>query len=102
MADWFLNLPEAVIEAVNPFAKTGGDESAFVPDTTGTAFDPFLFKYVETFVPDQTGKKFSPHVTIGIAPLGWLEDVEKQHFNTFAFGAKGIATYQLGNFRNRL
>jgi hypothetical protein len=57
-----------------------------------------LFKYVETFVPNQTGEKFNPHVTIGIAPLGWLEEREKQPFSSFTFGAKGIAVYQLGNF----
>jgi hypothetical protein len=57
-----------------------------------------LFKYIDTFVPNQTGKKFDPHVTIGIAPLGWLEDLEKQPFSTFTFSAKGIGTYQLGNF----
>jgi 2'-5' RNA ligase len=97
-SDELLALQQAVIEAVNPFARTGGDESAFVPDATGTPFDPLLFKYVDTFVPNQTGKKFNPHVTIGIAPLEWLEDLEKQPFGTFTFGAKGIATYQLGNF----
>jgi hypothetical protein len=91
-------LQQAMIEAVNPFARAGGDGSAFVPDPTGTPFDPMLFKYVETFVPGQTGQKFNPHVTIGIAPLGWLEDREKQAFSTFAFEAKGIAVYQLGNF----
>jgi hypothetical protein len=37
-------------------------------------------------------------VTIGIAPLGWLEDLEKRPFSTFTFGAKGLAIYQLGNF----
>jgi 2'-5' RNA ligase len=93
-----LALQKAVIEAVNPFARSGGDESAFVPDATGTPFDPLLFKYVDTFVPSQTGEKFNPHVTVGIAPLGWLEGLEKRPFDTFAFGAHGIATYQLGNF----
>jgi 2'-5' RNA ligase len=97
-SDELLALQQAVIEAVNPFARAGGDESAFVPDATGTPFDPLLFKYVDTFVPNQTGKKFNPHVTIGVAPLGWLANLEKQPFSTFTFGAKGIATYQLGNF----
>jgi 2'-5' RNA ligase len=91
-------LQNAVIEAVEPFAQIGGDASAFVPDTSGTAFDPMLFKYVETFVPSQAGKKFNPHVTIGIAPIGWLEVLEKQPFTKFSFGANGIAVYQLGNF----
>lgn len=93
-----LALQEAVIEAVNRFARTGGDASAFVPDPTGTPFNPLLFKYVETFVPEQTGEKYRPHVTIGIAPIGWLEEIEKQPFDTFTFGAKGIAVYHLGNF----
>jgi 2'-5' RNA ligase len=97
-SDELKSLQGAVIDAVNRFARTGGGASAFMPDTTGTPFDPQLFKYVETFVPNQTGDKFNPHVTIGIAPLGWLEDVEKQFFSTFTFGAEGIAVYQLGNF----
>ena len=91
-------LQEAVIAAVDGYARTGGGESAFVPDTTGTPFDPLLFEYVETFVPNQTGERFNPHVTIGIAPLPWLEEQEKQPFKQFTFGANGIATYQLGNF----
>lgn len=91
-------LQQAVIEAVDVYAKRGGDQAAFVPDPSGTPFDPMLFKYVETFVPSQTGDKFNPHVTIGVAPLPWLEDLEKKPFNRFTFGAKGLATYQLGNF----
>jgi len=92
------SLQQAVLKAVTPFARTGGDVSAFVPDASGASFDPLLFKYVETFVPHQTGDKFNPHVTIGIAPLGWLDSIEKQPFSTFTFGTKGIAVYQLGNF----
>jgi len=93
-----LALQKAVIEAVNDYAQEGGGESAFVSDKSGTPFDPQLFTYVETFVPQQTGKKFNPHVTIGVAPLGWLEEQEKKPFENFTFGATGIATYQLGNF----
>ncbi|MCX7304140.1 MAG: 2'-5' RNA ligase family protein [Hyphomicrobiales bacterium] len=91
-------LQQAMIDTVNPFAKQGGAASAFVPDATGAPFDALLFKYVDTFVPSQTGEKFNPHVTIGIAPLGWLEEQEAQVFSPFNFGAKGIAVYQLGNF----
>ena len=97
-SDELLALQQAVIDAVNVYAKAGGGEAAFVPDPSGTPFDPILFQYVETFVPNQTGQKFNPHVTIGIAPLGWLEDLEQQPFEAFTFGAEGIATYQLGNF----
>ena len=93
-----LALQRAVIEAVNVYAREGGGESAFVPDKSGTPFASFLLEYVETFVPNQTGEHFNPHVTIGVAPLGWLKDLEKKPFDKFTFGAKSIATYQLGNF----
>ena len=91
-------LQQALIEAVNVYARRGGSESAFVPDKSGTPFDPILFEYVDTFVTNQTGDKFNPHVTIGVAPLDWLKELEKEPFDKFTFRAKGIATYQLGNF----
>lgn len=97
-SDKLIELQDEVIAAVSPYSKSGGGEAAFVPDKSGTPFDPLLFKYVETFVPSQTGDKFNPHVTIGVAPLGWLEELEKKPFEKFTFGAKGIAIYQLGNF----
>ena len=93
-----IELQNEIIAAVSPYSKSGGGEAAFVPDKSDTPFDPLLFKYVETFVPNQTGDKFNPHVTIGVAPLGWLEELEKEPFNKFTFGARGIAVYQLGNF----
>lgn len=91
-------LQRAIISAVDVYARQGGDQSAFVPDKSGTPFDPLLFKYVETFVPNQTGDNFNPHVTIGVAPLEWLKELEKKPFNKFTFGAKGLGIYQLGNF----
>jgi len=93
-----LALQKAVVDLVNPYDKGEADESAYVPDPTGTAFDPLLFEYVATFVPGQTAEKFNPHVTIGLAPKIWLEEIEAEPFDSFQFGAKGIAVYQLGNF----
>jgi 2'-5' RNA ligase superfamily len=93
-----LALQADVVEALAPYRQSGGDEAAFVPDPTGTAFDPLLFKYVESFVPAQTGEKYNPHVTTGIAPRAWLEAREAEPFKPFTFGVDGIATYQLGNF----
>ncbi|WP_207061201.1 2'-5' RNA ligase family protein [Motiliproteus sp. SC1-56] len=91
-------LQQAIIGAVDIYAQPGGNQSAFVPDKSGTPFDSLLFEYVETFVPNQTGEKFNPHVTIGVAPLEWLKELETQPFDTFSFGADGLAVYQLGNF----
>ena len=93
-----LKLQRAITEVVNIYACTGGGESAFVPDKSGTPFDPLLFKYVETFASAQTNEHFNPHITVGIAPRNWLEEIEKKSFNNFTFGASRIATFQLGNF----
>jgi hypothetical protein len=93
-----LLLQQEIVKAINIYAREGGDESAFVSDKSGMPFDPFIFEYVETFVPRQTGERFNPHVTVGIAPLDWLKEKKKKPFDTFTFGATGIATYQLGNF----
>ncbi len=91
-------LQQAIINAVDGYTRVGGGQSAFVPDKSGTPFNPLLFKYVEHFVPGHTGDKFNPHVTVGVAPVEWLREAEKKPFNKFSFGSVGIATYQLGNF----
>ncbi|WPL17759.1 2',5' RNA ligase family [Thiorhodovibrio winogradskyi] len=91
-------LQQDVIEAGRDYARKGGDESAFVPDQSGSPFDPSLFHYVETFVLNQTGDRFNPHVTIGVAPLNLLQELEQKPFDKFTFGANDIAIYQLGNF----
>ncbi len=91
-------LQQAVIEAVNVYAREGGGESAFVPDKSGLPFNPIMFDYVDNFVPLHTGENFHPHVTIGVAPADWLEELERKPFDKFMFGAKGIAVYELGNF----
>lgn len=96
-SEQLLALQQATIGAIKPLAKSGGKGWAFVPDPTGAPFDPQLFSYVDAFVPGQTGSNFNPHVSLGIAPLEWLEAREKEPFNSFTFGAKGVV-YQIGNF----
>ncbi|NUT75064.1 hypothetical protein HNO86_08435 [Pseudomonas sp. C1C7] len=91
-------LQQALIDGTGGYAVKGGDASAFVPDKSGAAFPTALFEYVDTFVPNQTGDKYNPHVTIGVAPLDWLKTLEMQPFESFTFGAKNIAIYQLGNY----
>lgn len=97
-SEQLIKLQQTIISAVDVYARTGGAEAAFAPDKSGTPFNPLLFDYVETFVPAQTGKQFNPHLTIGVAPLNWLEELEKEQFEKFTFGVSGIATYQIGNF----
>ncbi|MEZ5900791.1 MAG: 2'-5' RNA ligase family protein [Hyphomicrobiaceae bacterium] len=91
-------LQAKVIQAMAPFRKSGGGQEAFVPDPTGTPFDPVLFKYVESFPESQAGKKFNPHVTTGTAPLEWVQAREKEPFEPFEFGVDKLTVYKLGNF----
>jgi 2'-5' RNA ligase superfamily len=93
-----LALQTKVIQAMAPFRKSGGDQAAFAPDPTGTPFDPFLFKYVDSFVEKQAGKNYNPHVTTGTAPLEWLKAREQDPFQSFEFGVNELAVYKLGNF----
>jgi len=91
-------LQRKVIAAMAPFRKSGGDQDAFVPDPTGTPFDPYLFSYVDTFAEKQAGENFNPHVTTGTGPLKWVESREKEHFEPFEFGVEKLTVYKLGNF----
>lgn len=93
-----LALQAKVIRAIESFRKSGGGEAAFVPDSTGTPFDPFLFTYVDTFAEKQTGKNFNPHVTTGTGPLEWVEAREGEPFEQFEFGVDKLTVYKLGNF----
>jgi hypothetical protein len=97
-SDEILALQTKVIQAMAPFRKSGGDQAAFVPDPTGTPFDPLVFKYVDSFVEKQAGKNYNPHVTTGTAPLEWLKAREEDPFQSFEFGVNKLTVYQLGNF----
>lgn len=92
------DLQSRVIEVINPYDAGEGDQSAYVPDLSGMPFDPQLFEYVTNFLPIEAGDNFNPHVTIGLGPKNWLEEVEQLPFNAFSFGAVEVAVYQLGNF----
>ena len=93
-----LALQTKVIQAMAPFRKSGGDQAAFVPDPTGTPFDPLLFKYVDSFAEKQAGKNYNPHVTTGTAPLEWVKAREQDPFQSFEFGVNKLTVYKLGNF----
>lgn len=93
-----VSLQEKVIEVMAPFRGSGGSEAAFVPDPTGTPFDPYLFEYVDTFAEKQTGDSFNPHVTTGVGPLHWVKARETEPFEHFEFGVTNLTVYRLGNF----
>ena len=49
-------------------------------------------------MPKGTGEHFNPHVTTGLAPHEYLEQMLAQPFAPFTFSPAGAAIYQLGQF----
>ncbi len=95
--DW-LRLQQRIVDAVAPFTVEGGSEAAFFLTPEDGAFSKGLVEYVAAFVPEATGKKFNPHVTIGVAPQGYLKVMLAEPFDAFTFSPVGVSIYQLGNF----
>ncbi len=60
--------------------------------------DPLLIDYVSTFVPKGAGEHFNPHVTTGVGPKEYLDQMLSEPFEPFAFSPAGAAVYQLGQF----
>ena len=57
-----------------------------------------LIDYVANFTTVASGKKFNPHVTIGVAPEAYLNEMLAEPFQTFTFSPVGASVYQLGSF----
>jgi hypothetical protein len=93
-----LKLQADLIAAVVPFTVETGDSAAFVTTPDDPIIDPALIGYVSTFVPKGSGEHFNPHVTTGIAPREYLDQMLAEPFEPFAFSPAGAAVYQLGQF----
>lgn len=91
------SLQQAVVDAVAPYAMSGGTAAAFVPDPSGPIVQGTI-DWVERFVPDASGARFWPHVTVGVAPYEKLRPIAAEPFAGFEFGVAGVAIYQLGNY----
>ena len=90
-------LQAAVVDAVAPYAVSGGTAAAFVQDPNGPIVQGTI-DWVDTFVPKASGAKYWPHVTVGVAPLPFLKSVAAEPMKPLAFGAADVAIYQLGNY----
>ena len=71
---------------------------AFVTTHDDPASTPALIEYVSTFVPKMSGENFNPHVTTGVAPREYLDQMLAEPFESFTFSPAGAAVYQLGPF----
>jgi phosphoserine phosphatase len=92
-----LKLQQDLIAAVAPFTAEAGPWDAFIttPDDPDNAA---LMEYVSAFVPKASGEHFNPHVSTGVAPRVYLDEMLAEPFDSFAFSPAGAAVYQLGQF----
>ena len=93
-----LKLQADIIEAAKPFMVKTGSIGAFTAPHDDPATDAALIDYVSTFVPKMTGENFNPHVSTGVAPKAYLDQMLAEPFESFTFSPAGAAVYQLGPF----
>ncbi len=93
-----LALHEALVEAIAPFARSGGAAAAFVSTADEPAINAATIAYVESFVPAHSGRRYAPHLTVGVAGKDLVERLEASPFADFELSPRTAAVYQLGNF----
>jgi len=93
-----LKLQAAVISAAKPFMQKTATISAFTAPHENPATDAAMIQYVSTFVPKMTGAHYNPHVSIGVAPKDYLDQMVAERFESFTFAPAGAAVFQLGPY----
>ncbi len=81
---------------MKPFLAETGTIGAFTAPHTDPANDAALIQYVSTFAPKMSGENFNPHVSTGVAPKAYLDQMLAEPFAPFT--PAGAAVYQLGPF----
>src|SRR5213079_2811357 len=92
-----IKLEMQVIDAVTPFAVKAGTSAAFVTGDVPEVL-PALITYVSDFVPKSSGEHFHPHVSTGLAPREYLDQMLAEPFEDFTFSPAGAAVYHLGHY----
>jgi hypothetical protein len=93
-----LKLQADIIAAAKPFMLKNGPIGAFTAPHDDPATDAAIIRYVSTFVPRVSGENFNPHVSTGVAPKEYLDEMLAEPFEPFTFSPAGAAVYQLGPF----
>ncbi|MCO4294494.1 hypothetical protein NF867_16650 [Solitalea sp. MAHUQ-68] len=89
---------QKLVTSLEPFIIKGGGNKAFIANDDGTAVGTRIIKYVDEFVPLHSGDKYSPHLTVGVASMEFLTNLEKEEYASFSFSPSAVAIYQLGDF----
>jgi hypothetical protein len=93
-----LALQQALIDAVAPFTLRTGNAAAFFTTPEEPDINQPTIDYIAAFVPEATGSHFNPHVTIGVGTVDYLEKMLAEPFDDFTFSPAGASVYQLGNY----
>jgi hypothetical protein len=93
-----LALQQALIEAIAPFTLRTGSAAAFYTTPEEADINQPTIDYIAAFVPEATGTHFNPHVTIGVGTVDYLEKMLAEPFENFTFSPAGASVYQLGNY----
>jgi len=93
-----IKLQADIITAVAPFTVETGPIGAFTAPHDNSATDGMLISYVAMFVPKMSGENYNPHVSTGVAPVAYLDQMLVEPFTSFTFSPAGAAVYQLGPF----
>jgi hypothetical protein len=93
-----LKLQADIIAAVAPFTVETGSIGAFTAPHDNPAIDAAIIDYVATFDPKMSRTNFNPHVSTGVAPKEYLNQMLTEPFANFTFSPAGAAVFQLGPF----
>lgn len=92
-----LDFQDKLIETLRPFTESGGTDQAYVRTETEPDINAQTIDYIERYVPEHSGENFLPHITVGMATLSDLTNIEDEPFDPLPFSPTSISVYQLGN-----
>jgi hypothetical protein len=93
-----IKLQQDLIDAVAPYTEETGTAAAFATSPDEPDVNEATMRYVQVFVPAHSGKNFLPHVTVGLAPIAYLNAMLTETFDAFTFSPASASVYHLGNF----
>ena len=93
-----IKLQQDLIDAVAPYTVETGTAAAFATTPDEPDVNEATMHYVHVFVPDHSGENFLPHVTVGLAPIDYLNAMLAETFDAFTFSPASASVYQLGNY----
>jgi hypothetical protein len=93
-----IKLQQDLIDAVAPYTVETGTAAAFATTPQEPDVNEATLNYVQVFVPEHSGKNYLPHVTVGLAPVDYLNVMLAETFDAFTFSPASASVYQLGNF----